>query len=339
MAIPGPYDRPFLNPRQQRAEARRRALQATESAEAVRRRFERERAGGQAITESFQDVLRRQMEQNTAALNAIQGGSGGAGAALTTGAITGATIRAGEVPLFAAGEGVRTQRLVNQRETDAITERNRKFRENLAIFNQQVRDEEREKQAAQIERAAAERAYGIQERDYNRRVYESDRDFSLQVAREQRLAQEDTGDVLDLVPTLNEMAKEISVKPGAGGWSGTLRFKGPDGPATLDVENVDFDPRGKSLEERQRFWWDYVERAMGYTTGTFFWAEKPNERNLVGTGGLKRDVGSRKPVDVAKELISYLRNMGYTRQEAVQAVLRTAWGAVNSKAVGAAAKG
>lgn len=330
--VPGPFDRPYMTNQQLRAEAKRRAQTSVRPLTQIEKEIEKERAGATAITESFADMLARQSAQNLAAQQAIQGASSGAGSALTTGAITGATQEAAGVPLFAAGEGVRLQREVEARGQEEKRARNEAFRKNLAVFEQQVRDEEFEKQASRIEAAAAEKAYGIDLAEMQRKQANEDRNYALALRREERLSQADTGNINDLIPTIGDIAKEASVQKGGGGWQGNISYIDPETGEreTLDVSNVQFDPKGKSLKQRQDFWKKYVARAIGADAAMI---------DSVGTGSLTRGEGKKNPVDVARDLLDYVTALGYTRQEAYAAILKTVWGGANAKAVSAALRG
>lgn len=335
--VVGPYDSPFLTPRQQAREARRRALEAVETPETLRKRAEREREGAKVISESFEDMLSRQAAQNLAAQNAILAATGGAGAALTTGAVTGATQSQAAVPLLAAGENVRLQRDIEQRAADALAKRNQDFRQYLAKFGQDIRMEEREKQAAQIERAAAAKAYdidvaklGIQQASEAQRQANWEADYALRASREERLSRNDTGDIDDLLPTIQGIAEESSVAPGAGNWVGQVYFIDPETDErtsiTLPPEGVKtpFDPKTTPKAKRQKFWQEYVANAIG---------AQPYDIVNVSTASLTRGPGKRDPVKVGQELLTYLENLGYTRQEAYRAILRTTWGGINARAL------
>ena len=337
----GPYDQPYLTQRQIREEQRRRAAEAVEPLSAIESRYAREREGATRISESFQEMLARQAAQNLAAQQAIQAASGGAGSALTTGAVTATTQEQAAVPKFAAGEGVRLQRDVTERESEARRQRQADFRKYLAGAGEDIRSEEKEKQAARIERAAAAQAYNIDLAKLNAQAAKDaqkqsnwERSFALQQQREDRLASNDTGNINDLIPTIDDIATESSVQKGGGGWMGTIQYEDPRTGETAELkieQPVDFDPKGKSLKARQNFWRSYVASAIGVS---------PQEiAGTVGTGALARGEGRRPAATVAKEMLDYLQNLGYSKSEAYQALMKTRWGGVNAKAVAAAMRG
>lgn len=337
--VVGPYDRDYRTDREVAQAARQRALESVENRDAINRRFDTEQTGAQKIGESFEQMLARQAARNTQAQTAIQGASGGAGSALTTGAVTSSAQAQEAVPLFAAGETARMMRDVTGRRADALKERDQKYRSNLAIFGEQVRDEEREKQAARIEREAAIKAYDIDRRELAQKADNEAFDrsyknaqYNLAVQREQRLANADTGNVDDLVSTLNDIAKEASVRKGSGGWQGDISYIDPETGEreSIPVSGINFDPKGKSLQQRQAFWKNYVAKAIG---------ANPADIDSVGTGALSRGEGKAPAGDVARQLIDAVMAQGYSRQDAVRAVLKTVWGGANARAVQAAARG
>jgi hypothetical protein len=338
-AVVGPYDRPYRTEKQVEREAQRLAQGAVEPVSAIESRYGREREGATRITETFQDMLARQAAQNLAAQQAIQAASGGAGSALTTGAITSTQQTQAGVPLFASGEGVRLQRDVAERESEARRQRQMDYREYLAKFRQSVRDEEKEKQAARIEREAAIKAYDIDRAELDAKAAKDaqqqsnwERNYQLSLQREQRLANADTGNINDLISTIDDIAKETSVRKGAGGWQGAISYIDPETGEreSMDISGVQFDPKGKTVQQRQSFWRNYVAKAIG---------ANPADIGSVGTGALARGEGKAPAGEVAKQLIDAVMAQGYSRQEAVAAVLRTVWGGANARAVQAAAKG
>ncbi len=339
VVVVGPYDRDYLNDREVARETRRRTQESAVSPEEIKRQYDREQTGATALGETFEQMLARQAARNTAAQNAIQTASGGAGSALVTGAVTGAQQEQSAVPLFAAGETARSLRDVSSRRSKAEKDRADTYRKNLAIFGEQVRNEEREKQAARIEREAAIKAYDIDRRELEQKASNEAFDrsyknaqYNLAVQREQRLANADTGNIDDLVGTLDDIAKEASVRKGGGGWQGDISYIDPETGEreTLPVTNVNFDPKGKSLQQRQAYWRNYVAKAIG---------ANPADIGSVGTGALSRGEGKAPAGDVARQLIDAVMAQGYSRQDAVRAVLRTVWGGANARAVQAAARG
>jgi len=337
--VVGPYDRPYLTDRQIAREARIRAGESVETPESIAKRYEVEETGARAIGESFEQMLARQAARNLAAQQAIQGAAGGAGSALTTGAVTGTTQAQAGVPLFAAGETVRLQRDVAGRRSEAEKQRAEDYRKNVAAFRESLRGEEKEKQAARIERAAAAQAYNIDlaqlnaaERKEAQRQSNWERNYQLAAQREQRLANADTGNINDLISTIDDIAKEASVRKGAGGWQGTISYIDPETSEreSMDISGVQFDPKGKTVQQRQSFWRNYVARAIGANAADI---------TSVGTGALARGEGRAPAGEVAKQLIDAVMAQGYSRRDAVAAILRTVWGGANAKAVQAAARG
>lgn len=337
--VVGPYDRPYLTEKQIAREARIRARESVETPESITKRYDTEQAGATAIGESFEEMLARQAAKNLAAQQAIQGAASGAGSALTTGAVTGTTQAQAGVPLFAAGETVRLQRDVASRRSEAEKQRAEDYRKNLAVFREGVRSEEKEKQAARIEREAAAKAYDIDLAELDAKAAKDaqqqlnfERNYQLALQREQRLANADTGNISDLVSTIDAIAKEASVRKGAGGWQGTVSYIDPETGEreSMDVTGVQFDPKGKTPQQRQAFWRNYVAKAIGAQAADI---------DSVGTGALARGEGKAPAGEVAKQLIDAVMAQGYTRQEAVSAILRTVWGGANARAVQAAAGG
>lgn len=341
--VVGPYDRPFYTPREERQEIIRRTREATVSPEEIRRQYEREQAGASLIGQTFQDMLAQQASRSLAAQQAIQGASGGAGAALTTSAVTSAQQAGEAVPLFAAGETARSLRDVASRRSEAEKQRAEDYRKNLAIFGQAVRDEEREKQAARIEREAAIKAYEIDRKNLEQKA--ADKAFSqnlalanynLAVQREQRLADADTGSIDDLIKTIDDVARESSVVKGGGNATATVSWYDGREQKTIskNVTNVKlpYDPKTASNETKQKFWKNYVVKQFGVD---------PLDVDRVGVSNYKREDARAKPVDVARDLIDYIMMLpsGYSRADAVSAILRTPWGGANAKAVQAAARG
>lgn len=337
--VVGPYDRPYLTERQVAREARIRARESVETPESIAKRYDTEQTGAQAIGETFEEMLARQAARNLSAQQAIQGAASGAGSALTTGAVTGTTQAQAGVPLFAAGETVRLQRDVAGRRSEAEQQRAEDYRKNLAVFREGVRGEEKEKQAARIEREAAAKAYDIDLAELDAKAAKDaqqqsnwERNYQLSLQREQRLANADTGDIKSLISTIDDIAKEASVRKGGGGWQGDVSFIDPETGEreTLPVSNIQFDPKGKTPQQRQAFWRNYVAKAIG---------ANPADIASVGTGALARGEGKAPAGDVARQLIDAVMAQGYTRQEAVGAILRTVWGGANARAVQAAARG
>lgn len=339
--VVGPYDRPYRTEKQVEREAQRLAQGAVEPVSSIESRYGREREGATRITETFQDMLARQAAQNLAAQQAIQAASGGAGSALTTGAITSTQQTQAGVPLFASGEGVRLQRDVAERESEARRQRQADYREYLAKFRQSVREEEKEKQAARIERAAAAQAYNIDLAKLDAAAAKDaqqqsnwERNYQLALQREQRLANADTGNINDLISTIDDIAKEASVKKGGGNWQGDISFIDPETGEreTLPVSNVrlPYDPKTASKATKENFWKNYVAKAIGANAADI---------GSVGTGALTRADGKAPAGEVAKQLIDAVMAQGYSRQDAVAAILRTVWGGANARAVQAAAKG
>jgi hypothetical protein len=122
---------------------------------------------------------------------------------------------------------------------------------------------EREKQAAQIEGAATAKAYDLKAKDYERDVYESDRDYNLQLAKfESDLQKNNTGDVNDLIPTFSSIFKESSKKKGTGAYEGEVTFTNDenDKQETVKVSGVVFDPSNKTPAQRDQFWKNYIQK-------------------------------------------------------------------------------
>lgn len=335
----GPYSRPYLSDKELQQEQRRRAQEATVPITAIEERERLGTAGAQAIGESFQDMLLRQARQNQAAMQAIQQASGGAGSAITTSGVTSAQQAGEAVPLIAAGQAAGLRADVLEKGREERRQREADYRKNLAYFGEDLRKAEAEKQAARIEAAAAEKAYGfkLKELEYknaaaDQRQSNWERDYALKVQRENRLAANDTGNINDLIPTIGNIAKEMSTRKGAGNWSGTLSYYDPikDKTVSVDIENVStpFDPKTVSEAKKQTFWKNYLVKNKGVLP--------ENISGNVGRSNFTRGDVAANPVDVAKSLFEYLGGLGYSRQDAYSAILRTPWGGVNARAISAA---
>lgn len=328
--VPSPYDTPYLNRRQFRREQIQRATDAVEPISAIESRANRERAGATAVTQSFQDMLARQSAQNTAAMNAIQQASGGAGSALVTGAVTGEQQRAAAIPLYSAGIGNELQRDIAQREADARKERSQSFRDYLYKSGADIRDEEREKAATRIETAAAEKAYGLDLAKYNRDIMESDRNYDLASARVQamfdRSAASDEKSIISLIDNAAKAAlKGSGGKKGTGKWSGSISFMDSNRETvTIPVKNPVNLPKNNSTAARDKFWADYVKRMTGKVpVGK---VNRSGVAEVTKTGGGSTDAAAQA---VADGLLS----KGYTPEEAYALILRSSFGIANAAAV------
>jgi len=327
--VPGPYDTRFMTKREKEREAQRIATDAVEEVKNIDARRQREELAARGITKSFQDMLAQQANAQASRLSAIQGAAGqNVGSGTLAASIVGTTQAAEQAPRIAAGRGTEIQADVNARASQARKERAQDFRKYLTQARQDVETMEREKQAAQIEGAATAKAYDLKLQDYNRDVYESDRDYELALAKfENDLAKADTGDISDLIPTLTQVAKDASAKKGTGAYEGEVTYvnAATGKTETLPVSGVNFSPANKSVAERDAFWKKYVEKATGTRV------------QGVPVRKVQRGETKRSPIEVAQIMFDATSAIGsFSREEIYRAILKTPFGIMNSSAVRAA---
>lgn len=330
--IPGPYDTPFMNKRQREQKAQQTARDAVESVAQIDARRQREELAAQGITQSFQDMLRQQANAQTNRLAAIQSAAGeNVGAGTLASSIAGTTQAADLAPRLAAGRGTEIVADVNARASEARKQRAQDFRKYLTQAREDIDTKEREKQAAQIEAAATAKAYDLKLKDYNRNVYESDRNYNLAVSKyESQLAKADTGKIDDLIPTFTTIAKDYASKKGTGGWEGTITYTDSlDGKQKkIDVKGVSFNPAGKSQAQRDAFWKKYVEQKTG------------SKVSGIPVRTVDRGSTSRSPAEIAKIMFDSAGSLGsFTTAEIYQAIMRTPFGMMNAAAVREAYQG
>ena len=330
--VRGPYDTPFMTKRQREREAQKTARDAVESIAAIESRTGRERLAAEGITKSFQDMLAQQANAQTNRLSAIQSAAGeNVGSGTLAASIAGTTQAADLAPRLAAGRGTEIMAGVNERDSTARKERAQDFRKYLTASRADIETKEREKQAGQIESAATAKAYDLKLKDYNRGVYESDRNYDLDLAKyESSLAKVDTGRIDDLIPAFTSIAKDSASKKGTGGYEGDVTYTDPlDGKQKkIEVKGVNFSPAGKSAAERDAFWKKYVEKKTGTRiTGNVI-------RNV------ERGATKRPPSEIAKMMFDSAGALGsYTSAEIFQAIMRTPFGMMNAAAVREAYQG
>lgn len=330
--IPGPYDTPYLNKRQREQKAQRTASDAVESVQVIEDRRRREAAAAAGISKSFGDILREQANAQASRLAAIQGAAGqNVGAGALAGSIAGEVQAAEAAPRLSAGRGVELAADVEGRATTARKERAQDFRKYLTQAREDVETSEREKQAARIETAATAKAYDLKQKDYERDVYESDRNYNLSLAKyESQLAKADTGQIDDLIPTFSTMAKELSSKKGTGGYEGEITYTDSrDGKQKkIDVSGVAFDPANKSQAQRDAFWKKYVEKKTGAKISG------------VPVRTVERGTTKRAPSEIAEMMFDSAGTLGtFSQQEIYNAIMRTPFGMMNAAAVREAYQG
>lgn len=330
--VRGPYDTPFLTKNQREREAQRTARDAVESVPQIEARRAREALAAQGITKSFQDMLAEQANAQTNRLSAIQSSAGeNVGSGTLASSIVGTTQAADLAPRLAAGRGAEIQAGVDERASTARKERAQDFRKYLTNARSDIDTREREKQAGQIESAATAKAYDLKLADYNRGVFESDRNYDLDLAKYQSdLAKVDTGKIDDLIPAFTTIAKDSASKKGTGGWEGSITFKDDQTgkQVSVDIKGVAFDPKGKTAEQRDAFWKKYAEdKTGGLVAGKVV-------RNV------ERGSTKRAPKDIAKMMFDSASSLGsYSSAEIFQAIMRTPFGMMNAAAVREAYQG
>jgi putative cofactor-binding repeat protein len=190
---------------------------------------------------------------------------------------------------------------------------------------------EEEKQAARLETAATNKAYDIKQQQYDRSVYESDRNYELDVAKYQSdLAKVATGQIDDLIPTFTTIAKDSASRKGTGGYEGEVTYTDPrDGKQKkITVKGVNFNPANKSAAQRDAFWKKYVEDKTGTTISG----------NVIRN--VERGSTKRPPREIAKIMFDSAGALGqYSSAEIFQAIMRTPFGMMNAAAVREAYQG
>jgi hypothetical protein len=330
--VRGPYDTPFMTKRQREREAQKRARDAVESIAAIESRTGRERLAAEGITQSFQQMLAQQANAQTNRLSAIQSAAGeNVGSGTLAASIAGTTQAAELAPRLAAGRGTEIQAGVNERDSAARKERAQGFRKYLTQSRADIANSEREKQAGQIESAATAKAYDLKLQDYSRGVYESDRNYGLDLAKyEASLAKVDTGRIDDLIPVFTSIAKDSASKRGTGGYEGEITYTdSKDGKQKkIKVKGVNFNPANKSVAERDAFWKKYVEQKTGFMISG----------NVIRN--VERGETKRPPSEVAKLMFDSAGTLGsYSSAEIFQAIMRTPFGMMNAAAVREAYQG
>jgi hypothetical protein len=329
---PGPYSTPFMTRREREREAQRTATDAVESTKVIEDRRRREAAAAAGITKSFGDILREQANAQASRLGAIQAAAGqNVGAGALAGSITGAVQAAEAAPRLSAGRGVELAADVEGRATTARKERAQDFRKYLTQSRADIEAGEREKQAAQIEGAATAKAYDLKEKDYQRGILESDRNYDLAFRElEAKLSENNTGDVNDLIPTFSSIFKESSKKKGTGLYQGEVTFTNGDTgkQEKVKVSGVDFNPANKTAAQRNQFWKKYIEQKTGKPVDGF------------PTRTVERGSTRVPPVEVFRDIFDSTMALGdFSRDEIYRALLRSPEGMMNTAAVREAYKG
>lgn len=332
--VVGPYDRDYLTASQARREQERRALEAVEPISAIEARAKRELAGAEAIGKTFQQMLMQQQAQNAAVLQAIGGGGTGAGSALTTGALTGALQEGAYAPRYAAGQTAQSIRGVQQRESEARQRRSEDFRKYLAQAGADIREEEKEKQAARIERDIADKTFGLKLAEAERNAMESDRNYELAKQRvEISFANSVTSGEKDILRMIDNAAKSAGKgagKRGTGLWSGSISYLDANNEwQTINIKNPVRLPKDNSKAARDKFWANYVKKARGVV---------PSSVDRSGLSEKTTD-GVGNPDAIANGLFDALQATGLSLTDAYNYILRSAFGMANAAAVRRAYEG
>lgn len=334
--VVAPFDRPYRTRPQITAEAQRRAAESVESEKAIQDRMAADLAGAQQIGLSFDQMLAQQAARNLEAAKALQAAAGGlVGSGQITSTVSGAQQRQQFIPRVVAGETSRLQGDIRERGAKELRERGQTYRQSLSDFRRYLEDEEKEKQAARIERESAIRAYDIDRAKLEQDQYEfgvrqanADRAYNLQVAKfnaslDRNVADDADATTSDYIKAVDAMAKAGGTKKGAGGWTGRVTYKDASGEEkTIDIARpVNFDPKGKSLEQRQAFWKNYLKRQGITASGN------------VNTTGLSRADAKVSARDTADNVISALVERGLSPEDALSVALQSNWGFANAYAL------
>ena len=330
--VVAPYDRPYQTQQEKDRWAITQATNATLTPTEIEARYSAETKGAQALNTGYAEAMAAQQAANAKAMGVIQGAAGqGVGSALLTGAAASDTLAGEGAALASRAYSGGVLKDIFGRKNQALTDRAVDYKRNLSKYRDLADTKEEEKQAARLETAATNKAYDIKQQEYDRGIYESDRNYDLAVAKyEQDLKDTATGEIDDLIPTFNTIAKDSSKKKGTGPYEGEIIYTDSrDGKQKkIPVSGVNFDPSKKSVAQRDAFWKKYVEDK----TGTKI------------TGNVIRDVErgttARPPKEVAKIMFDSAGALGlYSSAEIFQAIMRTPFGMMNAAAVREAYQG
>jgi hypothetical protein len=326
--VPGPYDTPFYTATQAEKKAKETAAGAVEGIPAIEKQYGTRATAAQQFTDSFQNMLANQSAQTNAALQSVANAAGqGVGSGVLASQIGGDIQGADYAKRVALGKGTELKAGVQADKSQALLDRDKAYREAYTNAKADIQKSEREKQAAQIERAATGKLYGLKQSEFQ---YKQQQDAFKNSIMQQRtdayIAKSANSGTNDVLSSIDKAAKAAGAVSGTEKWSGTLKFfdNRTGKYETIKIDNPMAGPTG-SKAERDKFWLNYVKRT------------NPDVSGNIQRGGLT-STRTGDPLAVANTLVnSLIANGQATDAASAQAlILQTSWGMANPKAVRAA---
>ena len=328
--VVAPYDRPYQTQQEKDRWAITQATNATLTPTEIEARYSAETKGAQALNTGYAEAMAAQQAANAKAMGVIQGAAGqGVGSALLTGAAVSDTLAGEGAALASRAYAGGVLKDIFGRKNEALTNRTIDYKANLGKQRALQDTKEEEKQAARIENAASEAAWGYKYSEADRAQRNSDRtynlaldNFNLAVAKAEK---DSSGSIKNIGSFIDNFVKTAAKGGGSkasGPYSGKVSYKDADGKMqTVEVKNVNFNPGTKTKAQRDAFWLKYLQDTLKIDTET------------VGARDVTR---GNTAEDTAQYLFEGLTGPGYnlTPQEAFTSILKSVWGSQNAAVAG-----